>query len=195
MPSPETAPGRSSRGLRTRVALLTTAEDGQVPDVHDEAVVAAQRLAQRREHLWVNRDDAVTIPADQVEVLPLAHRVVRRGPVVEVRVPDQAELLEHLQGPVDRRDVDRRRTRPDVPEHLVGGGVAELLDGAEDQLALRREPVAALSQPLAPVLGHEVIVTQPRRGVRPDGSVGQARLRRAHRCGWSGWSIAAMSKA
>ena len=50
----------------------------------------------------------LTIPADQVEVLVVGHRVVGRRAVAEVGVADQAELLEHLERAVDRRDVDRR---------------------------------------------------------------------------------------
>ena len=73
---------------------------------------ARSRSPQRGEHLWVNGHDAVTIPADQVEVLVVAHRVVGRGPVAEVGVADQAELLEHLERAVDRRDVDRRGLLP-----------------------------------------------------------------------------------
>src|SRR6476619_1022093 len=108
MPSPATAPGRSSRGLRTGYTLLTGAEDRQVPDVHDERVLLTEPLSQRRQHIRVNGDDAVTIPADQMEVLVLGHRVVRRGAVAQMGVAHQAELLEDLQRAVDGRHVDRR---------------------------------------------------------------------------------------
>src|SRR6478752_2338118 len=97
MPSPPTAPGRSSRGLRTGSTLLTGAEDRQVADVHDERVLLTEPLSQRRQHIWVNGDDAVTIPADQVEMLVLGDRVVGRGAIAQVGVAHQTELLEHLQ--------------------------------------------------------------------------------------------------
>ena len=94
-------------------------------------------------------------------------------------MPDQPELLEHLQRAVDGRDVDRGRVLADLGQHLVGRRVAELLDGAEDQLALGREPVALLAQPLAPVAVVAVI--------------GYCLASWAWVCGWSSWPIAAMS--
>src|SRR6478736_7139911 len=97
MPSPATAPGRSSRGLRTGSTLLTGTEDCQVPDVHDERVLLTEPLSQRRQHIRVNGDDAVTIPANKVEVLVLGHRVVGRGAVTEVGMTHQTQLLEDLE--------------------------------------------------------------------------------------------------
>ena len=136
------------------VALLDKA--GWAPlgagsDVRAEAVVVPQSLQHRLEHCGVNGDHPVTIPADQVEVLVVADRVVRRGAVAEVCVPDQAELLEHLEGAVDGRDVDRTGLLADLGEHLVGGGVAEPVDGAQDQLALRGQALAAAPEPLGEV--------------------------------------------
>jgi hypothetical protein len=129
---------------------------------------------QRGEHIRPNRDHLPAIPADQVEVLVVAHRVVRRGAVGQVRVPHQPELLEHLEGAVDGRDVQRRRALADLREHLVRRRVAEGVDGVEDQLPLRGEPVALLAEPLSPVGGHCLC------------SLAQV-------CGWSTWPIAAMS--
>ena len=106
---------------------------------------------QRVEHIRFNRDHLLAIPADQVEVLVVADRVVRRRAVAEVGVPHQAELLEHLEGAVDGGDVDRRGLLADLGEHLVRRRVAERVDGVEDQLALRGQAVALLAQLLAPV--------------------------------------------
>src|SRR3954471_1017836 len=175
MPSPATAPGRSNKGLRLLLlgilvlTLHTLAEDRQVADVDDEPLLLAQPVRERSDHLWVNGDDAVTIPADQVEVLVVADRVVRRGAVGEVRVSDQAELLEDLEGAVDRRDVDGARVLLHLDEDLVRGGVAQRLDGLEHQLPLGRQAVAEAVQPGGELVGH-----------RP-----YWRSSWAHRCGWS----------
>ena len=58
----------------------------------------------------------------------------------------QPELLEHLERAVDGGGVDGADLAADVREHLVGGGVVEVLDCAQDELALRGEPKAALAQ-------------------------------------------------
>ncbi len=133
-------------------ALDAGAEHGQVTHVDGEVLLVAQAFGQGREHAWSNRDDAPTIPADQVEVLVVADGVVGRRPVAEVGVPHQPEPFEHLEGPVDGRGVDRRRVLADLGEHLVGGGVAELLHRGQDQLALGGQPVAAVPEPAAEVV-------------------------------------------
>ena len=127
MPSPATAPGRSSSGLRGLRRVSTprsVAEDGQVTDVDHEALLArgaARRAARARQ--GQPRSTRVAIPADQVEVLVVGDGVVRRGAVGQVRVAHQAELLEHLEGAVDRRDVDRAR-RAAAPRRSTSSGVA-----------------------------------------------------------------------
>src|SRR3954453_5478440 len=102
MPSPATAPGRSSRGLLPlRLTLHALTEDRQVADVDLEPLLLAQPIRERSDHVRVNGDDAVTIPADEVEVLVVRDGVVCRGAVREVGVAHQPELLEHLEGAVD----------------------------------------------------------------------------------------------
>jgi hypothetical protein len=54
--------------------------------------------------------------------------VVGRSTVTDVVVLDQPQLLEQLQGAIDRRDVHRPRLLVDRGEHLVGGRVAEAVD-------------------------------------------------------------------
>jgi len=113
--------------------LLTAgalAEDGQMTEVGLEVIALAQPLRQRSSHLRVNRRDPLTLPADDVEMLPAGGRVVRRAAVTQVGVPHQAELLEELQVAVDRREVDRRRRPAYLRQDVLGGGVAELSTAA-----------------------------------------------------------------
>ena len=87
--------------------------------------------------------DRAAVAADQVHVVVVGGDRVGRGAVPEVGVADQAELLEQLEGPVDGRDVDPGRRLAHRRDDLVRRGVAELADGLEHQLPLRRQPVAA----------------------------------------------------
>ena len=100
-----------------------------MPDVRLEGELLAQPREQRVEHIWVNRDHPVTIPADQVEVFVVADRVVRRSAVAEVGVPDQAQLLEDLPH-VRRVHVVRYEDLVRDPDAVVGRAFAFL--GLED---------------------------------------------------------------
>ena len=78
--------------------------------------------------------------------------VVARRPVVDVRVPDQAELLQRLERAVDGRCGHRVRAVGGHGIHdLVGGGVTEPPDGRQHALALRGQALAARPQPLAEI--------------------------------------------
>ena len=79
-------------------------------------------------------------------MLILTRRVIGRRPVRQVGVVDQAELLEQLEGAVDGGDVDAGDPLADRGVHLLRRGVTELVHSLEDQLALRREPQAALPE-------------------------------------------------
>src|SRR3954466_7460754 len=81
-----------------------------------------------------------------MEVVRVVGSVVRRGPVPEVGVRHQPELLEELERPVDRRDVDALRRTADPLGDLVGGGMPEVGDRLEHQLPLRGQPVAPGAQ-------------------------------------------------
>ena len=96
----------------------------------------------------------------------------------DVGVRHQADLLEHLEVAVDRRQVHPGRGALHLGEDLLRRPVPQPLDGLEDKLALRRDAVAATPEPLLPLggLGH-----------------GVTRLRRADRWLVSGCPTAAMS--
>ena len=86
--------------------------------------------------------------------------VVARRPVVDVGVPDQAELLQGLERAVDGGG--GHRARP-VGRHgihdLVGGRVAEPAHGGQHPLALRRQALAPRPQPL-PEITHPTNVSR-----------------------------------
>ena len=77
-------------------------------------------------------------------------QVVDGRAVPEVGVGDHADLLEQLERAVDGRDVDPARGLLDLGADFLGGGVIEPRHRLQDELALRRHPVAAGSQLLVP---------------------------------------------
>ncbi len=91
--------------------------------------------------------------------------VVARRPVVDVGVPDQAELLQGLERAVDGGGGHGIRTVGGHGIHdLVGGGVAEPAHGGQHALALRRQALAPSPQPLAEI-------THPHQCKRHTGAV------------------------
>src|SRR4051812_4775344 len=73
--------------------------------------------------------------------------------VRNVAVPDETKLFKQFQGSVDGGDVDRARLLMHLREDLIWSGVSKLLHGRQNQLPLRRQPVAALSKHLLPLAG------------------------------------------
>ena len=119
-------------------------------------------------HVAGHLGDGAAVVAHEVHVLVLV-RGVGRGAVPEVRVAHQPQAFEQVQAAVHRGDVHRRCRPLDLRADLLGGRVAELADGVEHELALRRHPQPALVQGAA-----------QRR--RPAGrSAGAVRTRDAHR--------------
>ncbi len=68
-----------------------------------------------------------------------------------MRMANHADLLEHFERAIHRGYVDGRRLTAYLCQDFVGSGVAEVLDRAEDQFALRSEAVAASAQPRLPI--------------------------------------------
>lgn len=98
--------------------------------------------------------DPAAAAADEVDVGGVLGEVVAGRAVVDVGVPDEAELLEGLERAVDRRG----RHRPaavgaHAVDDLVGRRVAEPADRGEDALALRGQALALRPQPL-PEIAH-----------------------------------------
>lgn len=90
--------------------------------------------------------------ADEVEVGGVVGQVVAGGAVVDVRVPDEAELLEGVERPVDGGCRHRGST---VGAHgvddLLGRAVPEPPDGGQHPLALRGQALALGTEPLAEI--------------------------------------------
>src|SRR2546421_3363831 len=152
--------GRAARGLyRCGVSGLTgalgaPAEDREVLHVGLEAEGRAQLAGERCRDRDVRLQHGAAVPADQMHVVVPVGQVVRGRAVPQMRVADQPQLLKQLQRAVDGRDVDAARGTPHLAEDVVGGGVFQGIDGFEHQLALRRQPVAALTQLLLPIGAH-----------------------------------------
>lgn len=122
-------------------------------DVEAEAPLFGQTLGQRAQFLGLDFLHVSTDPADQVHVLGLVRVVVRRGSVRQVGVGDQVELLEQLERAIDGGDVHTRGLLAHGVVYLFGRGMAEPAHRVEDQLALRGQPQAAITQQIGE-LGH-----------------------------------------
>ena len=123
--------------------------------------VVAQLGGEVGGHRDVRLDHVRAVPADQVDVVVPVGEVVRRRAVPEMGMADQPELLQQLQRPVDGGDVDPRRRPPHLHEDVVGGRVLKGVHGFEHELALRRQPVAALPQVALPVGAHHTASVAP----------------------------------
>ena len=115
-------------------------------DIYLEPAFRPQSLGHLSQDLGRHLLDPITASADEVYVCPLARRVIGRRAVPEVGVVDQAELLEQLEGPVDGRNVDAAGHLANLGDDVLGGGVPELRDSLQDELALGGEPVSPGAQ-------------------------------------------------
>jgi 4-amino-4-deoxychorismate lyase len=113
-----------------------------------ESAFVVQLFGQGVDELGVGVVDAAAGVADDVHVLVLG-RPVRRGPMTEVGVPDEPDLLQQLQRPVDGGDVDAVHALADA----LRGGVAEGAHRGQHLLALRGQPQAAGPQLVGEVGG------------------------------------------
>src|SRR5215469_8943609 len=93
-----------------------------------------------------------------------ARQVVGGRPVIQVMVGNQAEVIQELQGPIDRGHVDTAGGLLNGGRDGLGRGVVELADGLKHELPLRGHPVAPgpeLLIPVAHVLCHSTSVVPP----------------------------------
>lgn len=127
-------------------AVAALAEDGEVRSVEDEPALVPQPVGERVDQIRRRVDDGSARVAHDVDVV-VASRSVSRGPVPEMSVLDQADLLQQLEGAVDGRDVDVRDRLAD----LFRRGMAEPANGAEYLLTL-----GSHAQPSRPQCGGEV---------------------------------------
>ncbi|GAA2550513.1 hypothetical protein GCM10010435_20730 [Winogradskya consettensis] len=74
----------------------------------------------------------------------------------KVGVADQAQLLEQLEGAIDRGDVHSGGALTHTVMDLLRGGMAEVVDRLQDQLALRSQTQAALPEHLGKGCGGHV---------------------------------------
>ncbi len=115
-----------------------------------EPLPLVQRRDQRPDGVGADFADLSAVPADQVHVVGAAGQVVGGRAVMQVRVRDQPQVVQEFECPVDGRDVDAPGGLLDARRDLLRRSVVELGDRLEDELTLRRHPVAARSQLLVP---------------------------------------------
>ena len=136
--------------LGGRSAVFAAAEDGEVSYVGLEAVAFVEGGDQGADRVRADLGDPAAVTADQVHVVGVGGQVVGGRPVVQVGVGDHADLLEQFERAVDGGDVDAARGLLDLGADLLRGRVIEPRHRLQDELALRRHPVAAGSQLLIP---------------------------------------------
>jgi hypothetical protein len=158
-------------------AVSAAPEHGQVCHVGLEALPLVQRRDQRPDGVRAHLADLPAVLADQVDVVGVAGQVVGRRAVVQVRVGDKAEVVQELEGAVDRRDVDASGGFLDACRDLLRRRVVEVGYRLKDELALRRDPVAARPQLLIPGARQVVLhAVEFSSAWGPGGRPGAARL-------------------
>ncbi len=147
--------------------IAAATENGEMRSVDGESAFIEQPADEAVDQVVRRIDHATTIVADNVDMFVVG-QPKRRGPVAEVGVPQQAQLLEQLNGPVDGRGVHIGDGRADA----FRGGVLKRTDRLQHLLALRSHSQTPLVQPLGQLGG----VRYPRGGqasiVRPVGAPG-----------------------
>ncbi len=147
------SPLRAGRCLRWP-ALRAGTEDGQVANIGLEAKLRIQGPDQGSDSRRVELDDRAATAADEVDMVGVGGQVIPVRTVPEMRVRDQADLLEQLKGSVDGGEIDSDCRLLDLGVDLLGSSVLEPRDGLEDELALRGNPVTAGPQRVIPRLRH-----------------------------------------
>ena len=125
-------------------------------DVRDEAVAGDHLVRELLRAADVGRLDVAAAPAHQVDVVGMGGEVIAGRAVPEVGVRDDAEFLEELQRAVHGRGAHRRRHRLHLLPDLVGRGVAEPLQSADDEPALRGRAQTARAQHRVELLGQHL---------------------------------------
>ncbi len=103
---------------------------------------------------WSTSVTLFALTADQVHMLSVLGQVIGRRSVVDVAVLDEAELLEQLQGPVNGGDIDATRGLPYLAIDVFRRSVLQPADCLKDELALRRDTVAASPERVVPRRHH-----------------------------------------
>jgi 4-amino-4-deoxychorismate lyase len=123
-------------------AILAPAEDREVGAVEDESLLALQAQGQGVGQVLRSVDHAAAGVADHVHVVVVG-RPERRGAVAQMGMAHQPDLLEQLEGAIDRGEVDIGHGRTD----LLRRRMPESADGLEHLVPLRRHAQAAGPQP------------------------------------------------
>ena len=97
--------GGTGAGAAAGPARGALAVDREVADIRLEPMVFIQGAHQGAYRVRGNLGDAAAAGADQVDVVGFRGEVVAGGAVPEVRVGDQAQLLQQFQRAVDGGDV------------------------------------------------------------------------------------------
>src|SRR5690348_1156615 len=129
------APGRSpGASYFSAAAVGAGTEDGEMARVHGKAVLGGDAADGTFDDLHRHLFDATALAADEVEMVRVVGRVVGRRPVPEVGVRHEPELLEQLEGSVDRGDVHPAGGTTHALRDLVRRGMTECGYGLQDEL-------------------------------------------------------------
>jgi hypothetical protein len=114
-----------------------------------EAVLPIKQVTQRPEYFNIQLLLGATTSTDQVLMELGLSEVVLSHSIVEVRVPDKLHLLQQVQRPVYRGDVDLGELLGDAAMHSFSRDVSlERFDSVEYQLTLRSHAQAVLPKHL-----------------------------------------------
>lgn len=123
------------RGCRARIRTDTVTaltEDGEVRPIEHEAAIGTKSRSERIDQVGRGVDNVAARMTHDVDVIVVGGSIGGCS-VAEMGVLDHSDLLEELQRPVDRRQVNVGHRVMD----LFWRGVAELTDGIQHLRALR----------------------------------------------------------
>jgi hypothetical protein len=128
------------------LALHTVAEDGEVAQVSLESVFAQNGPFDWIEDSLIKLKNPPALPADQVVMMSLFHRMVAEFAAAEVGLSNQSQLLEQFQGSIHGGYVDVRVSGAYLSVYFLSADmvVAAMYCGEYHQ-ALWSQPVALFS--------------------------------------------------
>gem|GEM_PF-5102449 len=87
----------------------------------------------------------------------LINGVVRRRTMANVGMAYESYVFQYFQSAVDRREIHPTRGELDFGEDFFRCSVSKRFDRFQDELALRRDSKASITQTRRPVLTHSTI--------------------------------------
>ncbi len=118
-----------------------------MPYIGVELVIPPQHRFQVVKHRLIQVNYFTALLTDQMVVVPFVRRMIPDPPPTEVSLGYQAEPVEQFQCPIYGGNIEVRIFGHYLREYLLSADVVvAVFNGRQDHHALRRQPVALLTQ-------------------------------------------------